>query len=75
MMFKINASRIRGLIFEHGMSISELAQTAKLNLITARKVVVDGASVTAKTVSALAKFFGVNGNELILKRSDSNNDD
>lgn len=70
-MFKVDASRVRGLIFEHGISLSELAQAAKLNPITARKIVVDGASVTAKTISALARFFGVNGNDLIL-RSGSN---
>ena len=66
-MFTVDASRIRTLLFERGLSISELAQSAKINLLTARKVVVDGAKLSAKTIGALAKLFGVNGNELILK--------
>ncbi len=67
-MFTVDASRIRGLIFERGITISELAQSAKLNSITARKVIADGAKVTSKTISALAKFFGVDGETLILKK-------
>lgn len=66
-MFKVNTSRIRELMFERGLSISEFAKAAKINPITAAKVLRDGTTVNGKTIVALAKFFGVNGNELIAK--------
>ncbi len=66
-MFKVNASRIRELLFERGLGISELARQAQLNAITTARVIKDGATVMPKTIATLAKFFGVNGNELILK--------
>ncbi|MGD7478533.1 helix-turn-helix domain-containing protein [Ralstonia pseudosolanacearum] len=68
-MFTIDASKIRSLMFEHNVSgVYDLARKAKLNELTASKVLKDGAVVTAKTISALAKFFGINGNDLILKK-------
>lgn len=70
-MFTVDASKVRGLIFERGLTLSDLAKSANLNLLTARKVVVDGAKVTSKTIAALAKLFGVDGNEIILVRGDS----
>lgn len=69
-MFTVDASRIRTLLFERGISIAELAKLAKLNGLTARKVIADGSAVTTKTISALAKFFGVDGETLILKKGD-----
>ena len=66
-MFELNASRIRSLTFERGLGVYELARQAKINAVTAAKVLKDGATATAKTVSALAKFFCVDGEELILK--------
>ena len=68
-MFTIDASKIRSLMFEHNVSgVYDLARKAKLNELTASKVLKDGAVVTTKTISALAKLFGINGNDLILKK-------
>lgn len=66
-MFRINASRIRTLMFERKLSVTGLAKATNLNPFTARKIVKDGATVTGKVVGVLAKFFGVDGNNLILR--------
>ena len=67
-MFTVDASKIRELMFERGINgVAEFARQAQLNGLTAAKVLKDGATATAKTINTLAKFFGVNGNELILK--------
>lgn len=67
-MFTVDASKIRALMFERGINgVYEFARQAQLNGVTAAKVLKDGATATAKTINTLAKFFGVNGNELILK--------
>ena len=66
-MFRLNSAFIRKLLFERKLSIRQLAKQARLNEVTARKVIDDGASVTLRTVAALADFFGVDGDELILK--------
>lgn len=66
-MFTVNANRIRTLMFERGLGVTELSRAAKLNALTAAKVLKDGASATGKTIATLAKFFGVDGNTLILK--------
>lgn len=66
-MFKLNAKLVRDFLFQSGLSIREFAEKAGLNAFTAGKIVRDGATVTTKTISALAKFFGVDGDELILK--------
>ena len=73
-MFRLNASRIRQLMFERELNISALAKAAKLNGFTARKIVTDGARVNGATVGRLAKFFGVNGEDLLEKRKEDNND-
>lgn len=64
-MFLVDASKIRSLLFERGVGIGELARQAQLNALTAAKLLKDGSKVTAKTIGAVAKFFGVDGNELI----------
>lgn len=67
-MFTINASKIRALMFEKNISgVVDLARQAKINGLTASRVLKDGATATAKTIAALSKLFGVNGEELILK--------
>lgn len=66
-MFTVDASRIRTLMFERGLSVTELAKKAKLNAITTARVLKGNATATSKTIAALAKFFGVDGNTLILK--------
>lgn len=66
-MFTVDASKIRALMFASGINGTyELAKQAQLNAGTVAKVLKDGATATAKTINTLAKFFGVNGNELIL---------
>lgn len=65
-MFKINAKLVRTLIFERGLSLRQLAMQAGLNAATAGKLIRDGAIVSVKTISKLAKFFGVDANTLVL---------
>ena len=67
-MFKVDSDKIRSLIFANGLSLNQFAQKAGLNTLTACKLVRDGATATAKTIGTLAKFFNVDGNELILAR-------
>lgn len=67
-MFKVDASRIRALVFDRELTITEFAKAAKINRITAAKVLRDGTTVNGKTIATLAGFFGVNGNELIEKK-------
>lgn len=64
-MFEVNAPLLRTLMFERGISSAQLAQQAKINPLTARRVIVDGACVNVKTIGNLARFFNVDGNELI----------
>lgn len=67
-MFTIDASKIRALMFEQNISgVVELGRKAQINGLTASRVVKDGSTVTTKTIAALARLFGVNGEELILK--------
>ena len=67
MMFRLNATLIRKLLIERRLSIRQLAKQSGLNELTARKVIDDGAKVTLRTLAALADYFNVNGEELILK--------
>lgn len=67
-MFKVNASRIRTLMFERNIAgVYELARASGLNAVTTTKMLKDGAKVQAKSIHTLAKALGVNGEELILK--------
>lgn len=67
-MFMVNASKIRTLMFAKGIVGSyELAQKAQLNGATIKKCLQDGSKAALKTIATLAKFFGVNGEDLILK--------
>ena len=66
-MFKVNSKFIREFIFQRGLSLKEFAEQAGLNQFTAGKIVRDGATVTAKTIGVLARFFNVDGEKLILK--------
>lgn len=69
-MFKLNAKFVRAEIFRRSLSLKEFASQAGLNEITARKLTRDGATATAKTIGTLAKFFNVDGNELILRKEE-----
>ncbi len=66
-MYEVDDSKIRALIFERGLTVTQFARRAGINGLTARKLVKDGAKVNGRIVSALAKFFGVDGNELLKK--------
>lgn len=66
-MFRINASRIRQLMFERKLTVTGFAKATNLNPFTARKIVKDGVTATGKVVGVIAEFFGVDGNELILR--------
>ena len=66
-MMKVDSARVRDLLFQRGLSIREFAAQSGLNELTAAKVIRDGATVSTKVVGALAKFFNVDGNSLILK--------
>lgn len=66
-MFRLNATLIRKLLIERRLSIRQLAKQSGLNELTARKVIDDGAKVTLRTLAALADYFNVDSEELILK--------
>lgn len=66
-MFQVDAAKIRALLFERGLTLKEFAQMAGVNGSTVRKATTDGETLNAKSLSALAKFFGINGEELIQK--------
>lgn len=65
-MFKINSARVRALLLQGGLPISEFAQKAGLNVLTVKRAMKDGASASIRTIAALAKIFGVPADELIL---------
>lgn len=68
-MFEVNASRIRELMFQKNcVGTYALAKQAKLNGATIKKCLQDGSKATLKTIGTLARFFGVNGEELILRK-------
>lgn len=66
-MFKLNAKLVRAEILRRGLSLKEFAAQSGLNALTASKVIRDGASASLKTIGTLANFFGMDGDELILK--------
>ena len=55
-MFKLNAKLVRAEILRRGLSLKEFAAQSGLNALTA-----------LKTIGTLANFFGMDGDELILK--------
>lgn len=66
-MFKLNAKLVRAEILRRGLSLKEFAAQSGLNGLTAAKVIRDDTTASLKTISALAKFFNVDGESLILK--------
>lgn len=68
-MLKVNAEKIRQLMFERGINLTRLAQQTGLNPTTVRRLVNDGSAVNFATLGAVAQFFNVDGNELIFKDS------
>lgn len=66
-MFKVDSNRVRALLLQSGLSFSEFAEQCGLNVLTVKRAIKDGASASLKTIGALAKFFGVPADSLILK--------
>lgn len=66
-MYTVNAELVRTLMFERGIGVTALARQAQINAITAARVLKDGAIVKGAIIGKLARFFGVDGNTLILK--------
>lgn len=74
-MFTVNASRVRELTIERDINcVTKLAQQARINPGTARKVVREGTTASLKTIGALAKLFNVGVNELITPRRNERSD-
>ncbi len=70
MMIKVNASRVQALMFEKNIvGVYALARATNINASTTAKAL-KGEKVQLRTIAKLAKFFGVNGEELILKEVD-----
>lgn len=66
-MFELDEKKIRGLMIEHELTIRALARKARITEVTASRLSRKGARATARTLGKIAKAFGVNGEELILK--------
>ena len=67
-MFKVDAAKVRALAVNHGASLNQLQVEIGLNAATLKKLMTDGATVNLKTLGKLAKFFGVDGSELLKGR-------
>lgn len=65
-MFEVNAQRVRGLVVERGLSLRGFARAAELNELTARRALTDGTKLSLSVIGALAKYFGVGADELIV---------
>ena len=64
-MFEVDATLIRRLVVERGLSLTSFSQGAGLNHATCFRILQDGATATLKTIGALAKFFGVEADVLM----------
>lgn len=66
-MFQINSKRVRDLLSQNGLSLREFSEKSGLNIATTCKLVRDDGRATLKVVGKIARFFGVDTDELILK--------
>lgn len=64
-MFKVNGQRVRQELFKRGVSLKDFAKNLGLNQLTVKKIL-RGEKVQSKVVSALAKSFGVDAEQLIV---------
>lgn len=69
-MFTIDNRRVRTLLLATGLSMAAFAQKANLNVLTVKRTLKDGATASIRTISALAKVFGVNADSLILSSNE-----
>ena len=67
-MLEIDAEKIRNLMFQSKLSISDLAKAAGISKTTAARVIRNGAKTTFVIVGKLANAFKVDGNVLILTK-------
>lgn len=67
-MFEVDSAKVRALAVNHGASLKRLKVEIGLNAATLKKLMTDGATVNLKTLGKLAKFFGVDGSELLKGR-------
>ncbi len=66
-MYQIDARFIRNELFKRSLAAKEMARLVGVNEFTMKKLLKDGATASAKIVGKLAAFFGVEGEQLILK--------
>ena len=66
-MFRLNVPMIRRLLAERRQSIRQFALASGLHEFTARKAVTDGATISMKTLGAIAQYFAVDADALIMK--------
>ena len=66
-MFKVDAKKIRSLMFAQKINISELATKAKLQNASVSRLMTDGATANAATIGKISAALGCDGEELILK--------
>lgn len=66
-MYQINARFIRNELFKRKMTAKEFAARVGINALTMARLLKDGTRTQPKIIGKLAEFFGVAGEELILK--------
>lgn len=66
-MFKVDAALIRNELFKRQMTAKELAEQVGINALTLARLLKDGSKTQAKIIGKLATFFGLRGDDLILK--------
>lgn len=67
-MFRINAKKIRQLMFAQQLSLTKLAKLAHLQKNSVARLFKDGAKVKTETVGKIAAALGVDGEEIILEQ-------
>lgn len=66
-MFTVDAALIRDELFKRQMTAKELAEQVGINALTLARLLKDGSKTQAKIIGKLAAFFGLRGDDLILK--------
>ena len=67
-MFEVDGDIVRRLYFETGLSLRQFATATGLNIFTIRRLLLgEETRVTGRIVSALAKYFGVDAETLLVR--------
>lgn len=74
-VFKLNSARVRALLFQSGLCMSDFAASTGLNVLTVKRAVNGNSPATLKTIRTLAKFFNVDPESLILERNGAHDSD